>query len=125
MVADVCINTDKTQSDPQNGEVLQLLTILWDSSSVVSSAHFLPKPRMQGFSVAVAVAFVLVCICINESTALPSNQEEILDTQDNDVEQSGSWSVDLEDHLRQKRASSKCKWCCNCCHRSWCGWCCK
>ncbi|XP_027142658.1 hepcidin-like [Larimichthys crocea] len=84
---------------------------------------------MKTFSVAVAVAVMLAFICLQESSAVPVNEEQELEQQiyfadpEMPVE---SWKMPY--HLRQKRHSSaaKCLFCCRCCpDMIGCGICCR
>ncbi|XP_072249433.1 hepcidin-like [Leuresthes tenuis] len=87
---------------------------------------------MKIFSVAVAMAVVLTFICIQESSAAPSSEvhdrvEEmavhspVAEKQEMPVE-----FLKMPYGIGQKRlAGAKCKFCCNCCRLSGCGFCCQ
>nr|AGN62117.1 hepcidin isoform 1 [Larimichthys crocea] len=81
---------------------------------------------MKTFSVAVAVAVMLAFICLQESSAVPVNEEQELEQQiyfDDPEMPVESWK-----YMREQRQGSpaRCRFCCRCCpNMIGCGVCCR
>ncbi|XP_026149650.1 hepcidin-like [Mastacembelus armatus] len=86
-------------------------------------------PKMKIFSVAVAVALVFTFIWIEESSAVPVTEvqelKELMINGNPDASHE-EMSVDswMMPYVRKKRAI-ECEFCCNCCQRVFCGFCCR
>nr|AGN62121.1 hepcidin isoform 5 [Larimichthys crocea] len=84
---------------------------------------------MKTFSVAVAVAVMLAFICLQESSAVPVNEEQELEQQiyfDDPEMPVESWKMPY--YMRENRQGSpaRCRLCCRCCPRMrGCGICCR